>query len=189
MSEPTHPELASQAAWETEELFVQHSASLMRFLQGSIRNSNDLEDLTQEAFVRFFLARSKNETIEHPKAWLFRVVRNLAMDHVRKKTPELLDEEGWEKVEAHQSSYQELNATELSLQISSLPWHKLSRTEKECLQLRAEGLKFREVAEILDITISTVASYVARAIEKLKTPQDQTSEPSKQPRSTAIRRG
>ena len=43
----------------------------------------------------------------------------------------------------------------------------LSAQQKQCLYLRAEGFRYREIAEILGVTISTVAESLRRAIKKL----------------------
>ena len=118
------------------------------------------------------------------------MAHNLVVDYGRKKKPDLLDEDGWRIIEASLATPELV--TENQVAISSLPWHKLTPTEMECLRLRAEGLKFREVAEVMDITISTVASYVARAVNKLReTPQGEaskgTGETPQYGRTTAIR--
>ncbi len=179
-----------RAAWETEELFAEHRESLMRYLRYHLRDSSGAEDIAQESFIRFFQARSQDEVIEQPKAWLFRVAHNLVIDYGRKKKPDLLDEDGWRIIEANLAARNLV--TENQVQIMSLPWHKLTPTELECLRLRAEGLKFREVAEVMDITISTVASYVARAVNKLRETQEgnaskETGETPQHGRTTAIR--
>ncbi len=68
---------------------------------------------------------------------------------------------------------------------------RLTQLELECLRLRSEGLKFREVGEVLGLTISTVASYVTRAINKLKETEVRRTEEevgtSKHRRITPIR--
>jgi RNA polymerase sigma-70 factor (ECF subfamily) len=43
----------------------------------------------------------------------------------------------------------------------------LAAQERECLMLRAEGLRYREIGEVLGIPTSTVADLVERAIKKL----------------------
>jgi len=43
----------------------------------------------------------------------------------------------------------------------------LAAQERECLMLRAEGLRYREIGEVLGIATSTVADTVERAIKKL----------------------
>jgi RNA polymerase sigma-70 factor, ECF subfamily len=44
---------------------------------------------------------------------------------------------------------------------------ELTEFERECLLLRAEGLRYREISEVLGISTSTVGETVSRAIKKL----------------------
>ena len=111
----------------------------------------------------------------------------MAIDRARKAKPVLLDEAGWRSVEAKHAFHPDLDAGERSLRSSKLPWHMLSPLEKECLLLRAEGLTFREVAEVLDVSISTVASYVARAIKKFRRAVPRANETPKHGRTAPLR--
>ena len=178
----------TQAAWETEQLYEEHSANLIRYLRGGVRNRNDLEDIAQETFVRYFRARCSGDPIENAKGWLYRVGRRLAIDHARKHRPVLLDEDGWRHVEAEHATLPDWETEQRSLRSSNLPWHKLSPMEKESLLLRAEGFTFREVAEILDVSISTAASYVGRAVKKFRRAVHKRSgETPKHRRATPLR--
>lgn len=158
----------TQAAWETEQLFEKHSANLIRYLRSGVRIANDLEDIAQETFVRYFRARCSGESIDNPKGWLYRVGRHLAIDHVRKHRPALLDEDGWRRMEAKQATLPEWDSDQLTLRTANLPWDELSPKETECLLLRAEGMTFREVSEVMGVSISSAASYAARAIKKFR---------------------
>ena len=178
------PDAIQRAAWETEQLFSEHSSNLMRYLRSGVRNITDIEDIAQETFVRYFQARSNGESIDNPKGWLYRVGRHLALDHAKKSKPVLLDDAGWRAVEAANACPPDAGGDDRA---SSLPWHLLSESERECLLLRAEGLKFREIAEILDVSISTVASYVARAIKKLRKAVTEPSETPDHRRAAALR--
>jgi RNA polymerase sigma-70 factor (ECF subfamily) len=159
--EPEH-----SAARETEDLFAENRDSLVRYLRHHLSDFAVAEDIAQESFIRFFQARTQGEDISQPRAWLFRVAHNLLVDFGRKKKPDLLDSEGWLRVERQIGGT--TDGMEARAEVLGLPWHKLTRLELQCLQLRSEGLKFREVGEVLDISISTVASYVARATKKLQ---------------------
>ena len=44
----------------------------------------------------------------------------------------------------------------------------LSERQRLCLELRSQGLRYREIADVLEIEISTAAEYVRRGIEELK---------------------
>jgi RNA polymerase sigma-70 factor, ECF subfamily len=45
---------------------------------------------------------------------------------------------------------------------------KLSDAQRACLVLRAQGLKYREIAEALELSISTVGENIQRGLERLK---------------------
>lgn len=187
MSASDQPDEIRQAAIETEQLFSEYSASLVRYLRTGLRDASEIEDLAQETFIRYFQARSNGEEIGNPKGWLYRVGRRLAVDQAKKAKPVLLDEEGWRGVEAARTEPAGGDEVEQSQRWSHLPWHVLSEMEKECLLLRAEGLTFREVADVLDVSMSSAASYVARAIKKFQRAVPKTSETSDYRRVAPLR--
>ncbi len=156
----------SSATRETENLFGEHRESLLRYIRYRLSDRSEAEDIAQESFIRFYQALSREEEISQPKAWLFRVAHNLLVDLGRKKKPELLDEQGWLAVEGRMVV--EPVGLDRGAELASLPWHRLTAIELECLRLRSEGLKLREIGEVLDVSISTVVSYISRALTKLR---------------------
>ena len=173
---------ANSAAWETEELFAECRDSLVRYLRYHLDDLSEAEDIAQESFIRFFRARTQNETILQPRAWIFRVAHNLLVDQGRKKKPELLDDDGWHKVE---NRFLAKPIAEVQVQLSQLPWKRLSPMELGCLRLRAEGLKFREIGEVLGLSVSTVVSYISRAVKKLRATENEGRETPHHRRITA----
>ena len=164
-------------------MFAECRDSLIRYLRYHLDDVEEAEDLAQESFLRFFETRSRNEQIEQPKAWLFRVARNLLVDRGRKKKPVLLDHNGWAKAESRLTvSPASIDA---KVYLSQLPWGDLSPMELECLRLRTEGLKLREVGEVLNLTISSVVSYLARAAKKLGAVEGDDKSTSKHGRAPA----
>ena len=156
----------SSAASETEQLFGENRDSLVRYLRYHLDDRSEAEDIAQETFVRYFQARSRSEKITQSRAWLFRVAHNLLVDYGRKRKPDLLDEQGWVALEGR--LFIEPNGLNASAEVSKLPWGRLSPMELECLRLRTEGLKFREIGDVLELSISTVVSYVSRGLAKLR---------------------
>ncbi len=173
------------AARETEELFAENRDSLVRYLRHHLSDYAVAEDIAQESFIRFFQARSQGEDVSQPRAWLFRVAHNLLVDYGRKKKPDLLDSDGWLRIERQVGG--SVDGMEARAEVLGLPWHRLTRLEFQCLQLRSEGLKFREVGEVLDLSISTVASYIARALKKLQEVEANNGETSQHGRTTPHR--
>ena len=175
---------ANSVAWETEELFAECRDSLVRYLRYHLDDATEAEDIAQESFIRFFRARTQNEVILQPRAWIFRVAHNLLVDQGRKKKPELLDGDSWLRMENRLLTKP---VAETNLELSQLPWKRLSPMELGCLRLRAEGLKYREIGEVLSLSVSTVVSYISRAVKKLRATENEGCETPLHRRTTATR--
>ena len=138
------------------------------YLHNIVANRAVAEDLTQETFLRLLREFHRGVRIDHQRAWVFRVATNLALSYKKNRgiartvvglnqtpypdgSPD--PEEAFLQTEAHR-----LLAAGMSC---------LSAHEQQCLLLRAEGLRYREIADVLNIRISTVATFVTRAVRKL----------------------
>jgi RNA polymerase sigma-70 factor, ECF subfamily len=139
-----------------------------RYLLRVLDNREEAEDLTQEVFLRLYTGLHKGQAVGNIRAWVFRVAHNLAIDQQRKKVPlELFDSA---KVEqsldpspgAEQRVLQEEQHDRLQRALA-----QLSSQEKQCLELRAEGLSYHEIAEVLDMRPPTLVKYFGRIIKKL----------------------
>jgi RNA polymerase sigma-70 factor (ECF subfamily) len=155
-----------------EGLFDQLHLPIFRYLMCKTRNSWMAEDITQESFLRLYRHMREELPVENPKAWLFAVAHNLAVDCMRGESQfKTLDESTWEQMEDSRSSAQsdhektllERERQELLRQAVM----NLTPLQRECLHLRAEGLRLREIANLLRISISTVADATRRATAKL----------------------
>ncbi len=173
---------SDSAASETERLFDECRDSLIRYLRYHLDDRSEAEDIAQESFIRFFQARKRQENIVQPKAWLFRVAHNLLIDLGRKHRPELLGEQEWT---VHDRGVDPGSRTEARIEVSKLSWERLTPPELECVRLRTEGLKYREIGEILDLSISTVVSYISRALTKLRADVEEKSDAPKHGRTAA----
>ena len=153
-------------------LFEQLRVPVFRYLLRKTRDSGQAEDITQETFLRLFRHLRKDRLLENPKAWLFTVASNLAVDAKRIESHiKDLDETTWKKIEESRSGLQ-TDPEKLMLQRERLDrLHtavlNLTRLQRECLHLRAEGLRYREIAGLLEISPSTVMDAVRRATLKL----------------------
>jgi RNA polymerase sigma-70 factor (ECF subfamily) len=152
--------------------FEQLRAPVFRFLLRKTHDAGRAEDLTQETFLRLFRHLQGERTLDNPKAWLFTVARNLVVDTNRRESNVTdLDEHTWKEIEESRSGAPADPET-LLLQRERLDrLHtavlNLTPLQRECLHLRAEGLRFREIAELMAISMSTVADAVRRATVRL----------------------
>lgn len=153
-------------------LFEQLRAPVYRYLLSKTRDAGEAEELTQETFLRLCRHLQEERQLDNPKAWLFTVASNLAIDKRRNEAHvKDLDEFHWEEIEESRSGVQ-AGPEELVLQRERLDrLHiavlNLTPLQRQCLHLRAEGLRYREIAELMEISMSTVVDAVRRATVKL----------------------
>ena len=154
------------------DLFEQLHVPVFRYLLRKTRDSGRAEDITQETFLRLFRHLRENHLLDNPKAWLFTVANNLAVDASRDESHiRDLDESTWKNIEESRSGLQ-ADPEKLMLQRERLDrLHiavlNLTPLQRECLHLRAEGLRYREIAGLLELSPSTVMDAVRRATLKL----------------------
>ena len=126
------------------------------------------QDVTQEVFLRLYLALQKGDLIQNRRGWIFRVAHNLGLDWRAKERTQPFgpDMEALLR-DARPGADASLIERERMKQIGDA-WRTLSAQQRQCLYLRAEGLKYREIGEVLGISISTVREFLTRAIAKLQ---------------------
>lgn len=135
------------------------------------------EDLAQETFMRVYLNRSHYQPLARFSTFIWRIAINLCTDELRrrKRHPEPL---AFVDSETQNILIDNLPAREISPDLSLVQQERgalvrqallsLSETYQTVLILRHyEGLKFREIAEILNIPEGTVKSRMAEALAQL----------------------
>lgn len=153
-------------------LFEQLQLPVFRYLLRKTRNAGTAEDLTQETFLRLCRHLRDDRPLDNAKSWLLTVANNLAIDAIRGERGQMdLDESAWRKIEESRSGA-EPGPEELVLQRERLDrLHaavvNLTPLQRDCLHLRAEGLRYGEIAGLMNLSISTVVDAVRRATLKL----------------------
>jgi RNA polymerase sigma factor (sigma-70 family) len=158
--------LAAGIEQEIRDLYAQEAAGLLRHAAGVAGNRETAQDAVQEAFLRFFIARTAGQDIRSPRAWLFRVLRNEVLD--RKKAGSR-NEIGLESVMNSpgpgydpEAAYGRVEALRRTLGTALTP------REVECVQLRSTGLRYDEIAGVLKLRSGTVGALLARAHKKIR---------------------
>ncbi len=154
-------------------LFAEHRLAVYRHVLFLLMNAAEGEDVTQEAFLRLHQALMDGKQIDEMKAWVFKVAHNLALDRLRTSKPSnsLSEESVLVKAEMNtadrlQNPEQQLLSKERFERLHCAIGH-LSMRQRECLSLKAEGFRYREIAEILGVSRSTVIENVRRAMNRL----------------------
>lgn len=125
------------------------------------------EDAVQEAFLRYYVALRQETARMDSKGWLYATTRNFILDRLK----EYQYRNGKSLEAALQVAEKNENPESAIMlrEIHSTAQGLLSPRESECLQLRNEGLRYREIAEILKIDSATVGVLLGRAMKKIRT--------------------
>jgi RNA polymerase sigma-70 factor (ECF subfamily) len=140
-------------------------------LTGSTRES---EDLVQIAFLQFFDHLSRRAEIHNVRGWIYRAVHSLAINHVTRSrhrdslVKEWLADAVVEHPESVEDSLARRQEIENALQM-------VNERERHCLMLRAEGLSYREIADVLEISVKSVSVYLARGLKKFEARHDEAN--------------
>ena len=127
------------------------------------------QEATQEVFLRFYRATRNGEEIRNVRAWVFRVAHNLGLNiRAQEDFTRPFDPEVEEKLrDPAQTPEFSLLERERMLQLHRAV-EALSPQQQQCLRLRAQGLRYHEIAETIGISISTVSEFLQRAIQRLR---------------------
>ena len=110
----------------------------------------------------------KGEQIVNLRAWLFRVAHNLGLNvrsHEKSFRAVSLDWERFTFLSAESPEKSMLNREKMRLVQEAI--ESLSPQQRNCLYLRSEGLRYREIADVMGVSSSTVNEFLRRAITRL----------------------
>ncbi len=165
---------SAEASTDVFELsYREHSSGVFRHLVLLGLDSAAAEDIHQETFLRLHFELKKERQLQSPRWWLLKVTTNLALNYLRDNkgrkelggTPaqDILDRACSRGADAEQLVLGAERARSLSRALD-----QLSPQQKACVHLRAEGMRYAEIAEALGVSISTVEEYLTRAIARIR---------------------
>ena len=153
---------------EATTLYQELRKPLLRYLAGLGLSADEAQDIVQESFLSLHKHLAASGSQQNLRSWLFRVAHNRARNHQQSYSQRMgqpLDAV-FDKASIAATPEQAALEREKFRRMDKAV-RGLAAQERECLMLRAEGLRYREIGEVLAIPTSTVADLVDRAIKKL----------------------
>jgi RNA polymerase sigma-70 factor (ECF subfamily) len=156
------------------ELYDTLRVPVFRYLVCLGVTAEEAQEITQESFLRAFqhlqVCRDRETNLQ---AWVFRVAHNLAANQ-RKKNRRMWRKTGRTSadlvdivMDQAPNAEERLLEKEKHIRLRSA-MASLSVQQLQCISLRGEGLRYREIAHIMELSISTVAETLYRAFNQLK---------------------
>lgn len=151
--------------------YVSNLSALKRFLSRFVFRPQDIEDISQEAFLRAFKAE-KGTSIDNPRAFLFRTAKNVALNELSRKSnilaeyieencssDVLLDETSAEKQFDDRRKYESFCEV-----VAELP----ARCQRVFVMRKVYGFSQKEIAGALGISVGTVEKHIAKGLLRCK---------------------
>jgi RNA polymerase sigma-70 factor (ECF subfamily) len=161
----------SEIECEVMNLFDEFRLPLLRYAHSFGICVNDAEEVTQEVFLALFRHLQMHRSRQNLRGWIFRVAHNLALK--RRQT----------NSRSREASASDWTIVQRQLDPSPDPEEQIAIMQRRaclvavldalpeqdqcCLRLRAEGLRYREIAAVLSISLAAVSMSLARSLERL----------------------
>lgn len=153
--------LGEKEAFRT--VYESTKSAVFGFTLSILRNRADAEDVMHETYLQVFRGAASYKPMGKPLAWILTIARNLSYNRIR-------DTRKTDDISEHTELYGETGVERLEsrLLLDSL-LEMLSEEDRQIVLLHASaGWKHREIAEWMDLPLSTVLSKYSRALNKMR---------------------
>ncbi|WP_339722532.1 RNA polymerase sigma factor [uncultured Paraglaciecola sp.] len=149
------------------QIFIDNSDFLKRFLMKYLKSEQAIEDIVQEVYIKAHNAALSKE-IEYPKAFLFTIAKNLALNELNKKSLQrtvYLEDSNSEEHEPIGATLEQQIDANKSVEIYCKAMADLpEKCRKVFLLRKIHGLKHQTIATELGISLSSVEKHLKTAM-------------------------
>jgi RNA polymerase sigma-70 factor, ECF subfamily len=169
VADAPHARAISAVEQEVVELFEQWREPLLRYLLSCSLPVPDSEDILQETFLALFQHLRRGKSRQNLRGWLFRVAHNLALkkhQRARRDSRNIPDSpvgEAESLIDPAPNPEDRLATSQTQRRMLAV-LQALPEQNRWCLYLRAEGLRYREIAEVLDMSLGAVSLALERSL-------------------------
>jgi RNA polymerase sigma-70 factor, ECF subfamily len=172
-------EAPSEIECEVIRLFDQFRNPLLRYALSFGLSMHDGEEVIQDVFLALFRHLQMGKSRRNLRGWIFRVAHNLALKRWadNKRLHEIIDPDETivERQLAATPNPEEQMTSGQTLARLRATLRALPEQDRWCLSLRAEGLRYREIATVVGISLGGVSIVLTRALARLRRAEPGTS--------------
>lgn len=153
-------------------LFDEYRSRLLRYVLSIGLTAAHGEEIVQDVFLALFRHLRLGRPKDNLRGWIFRVAHNLALktrmsEQTRPDRIEFDEVAAAAKIDPQPNPEQQLASVQrqtiLMAAVRALP-----ERDQYCLSLRAEGLRYREIADVLEMSLGSVANSLSRSLARLE---------------------
>ena len=155
-----------------KNIFLEYGADLRRFVALKLGNPHDAEDIVQDAFHNILRTESP-EQLENPRAYLYQTAHNLALNRIRKNNLHQdylsVGQQDEECRTPERSVVAQHDLKRLEASLNQLP----DKCSSAFILSRLYAKNYKEIADELGVSVSSVEKYLIRAIQFLRDNYDE----------------
>jgi RNA polymerase sigma-70 factor (ECF subfamily) len=167
----------SELEEEVVALFDELQGRLLRYLLSLGLPASEGEEIVQEAFLALFLHLRSGKPRYNLRGWIFQVAHNLAL----KQRNRLLRREGLAAqtvlIDGALNPEDQFFRNERQHCLAGV-WKALADRDRRCLSLRAEGLTYREIAQVLHMSLGAISLSLARSLARFTRAEHSGNKPA-----------
>ena len=153
----------STAKPSIEECFRVEETPLLRFAYSLVKRREVAEEMVQEAFMR---AHQHWAEVEQPRAWLYRAVRNLSLNYLRKHKRESLSEDD-DLQETKSTPDDQTRRLETAMQLR-IVMAEMTEEDQQLISLKYdENLSYASISEKLGLGVGNVGYRLHHLLKTL----------------------
>ena len=159
---PSHPPMEEKPT--LRQVFDAEESVLLRYAHGLVGQRETAEDIVQDAFLKL---HAHWEEVTHPRAWLFRCTRNLALSHIRDHKRETPMDTGREWESSSPDPEQALGKLE-AIGTLQLLIAELHEDDRALISLKYhDGLKYDQISQRTGLSVGNVGYKLHHALKNL----------------------
>lgn len=153
------------------QTWLENNTFLKKFVRRFLYREQDIEDVVQEVYLKAFTTE-KERSIEQPKAFLFSIAKNLALNELNRKSRQMtgyleecqpeMTEQGTPTTEHEIQAQQSLG--KYCEAVAELP----DKSRRVYILRKVHGLKHKEIAQRLDMSLSSVEKHLKLGLESCR---------------------
>jgi len=149
-------------------LYERYERPLFGFIVRHVRDHHEAEDLLHEAFLAVLRERDRGQSATSFRAWIYGVTRHLCLNRLRSRRRAAHAFESAVPVESSDDHPERALQDQEAAAALRCAVARLPEPLAELYQLRAGGLSYEEVAEVLAVPVGTVKSRMHQMVGRLR---------------------
>ncbi len=152
------------------ELFARFAPQLIRFTKAIVQQQEVAEEIVSDVFIRIWEKRKSLDHVQHLKMYLYVSARNFSLNYLRSKNRQFsmqVEQLDLDMASFYANPHEEVVGSELRHELLQAVQQLPDRCKMIFKLVKEDGLKQKEVAELLHLSPKTVENQLAIALKKL----------------------